>query len=126
MCIRDRDILPRIRRVMKKPVKVLGTYTQILPNNWKLYADNVKDSYHASLLHLFFTKFRINRLEMKGGVIMGEGGGSHVSFNMMRTDAGAGEYEKAGMRTAKGDYRLEAPELLDSVDELGDGISLQI
>jgi phenylpropionate dioxygenase-like ring-hydroxylating dioxygenase large terminal subunit len=120
------EIAGRVRRVMKAPVRILGGYSQIFPNNWKLYLDNVKDSYHASLLHLFFTRFRINRLEMKGGVIMGEGGGSHVSFNMMRTDPGAGEYEKAGMRTAKGDYRLEAPELLDSVDEFGDGITLQI
>jgi phenylpropionate dioxygenase-like ring-hydroxylating dioxygenase large terminal subunit len=119
-------VAARVRRVMKAPVKLLGGYSQIFPNNWKLYLDNVKDSYHASLLHLFFTKFRINRLEMKGGVIMGADGGSHVSFNMMRTDAGAGEYEKAGMRTAKGDYKLEAPELLDSVDEFGDGITLQI
>jgi phenylpropionate dioxygenase-like ring-hydroxylating dioxygenase large terminal subunit len=120
------EVAGRVRRVMKGPVKVLGGYSQIFQNNWKLYLDNVKDSYHASLLHLFFTKFRINRLEMKGGVIMGEGGGSHVSFNMMRSDAGAGEYEKAGMRTATGDYRLEAPALLDSVDEFGDGITLQI
>jgi phenylpropionate dioxygenase-like ring-hydroxylating dioxygenase large terminal subunit len=120
------DVAARVRRVMKAPVRLLGGYSQIFPNNWKLYLDNVKDSYHASLLHLFFTRFRINRLEMKGGVIMGEGGGSHVSFNMMRTDPGAGEYEKAGMRTAKADYRLEAPELLDSVDEFGDGITLQI
>jgi phenylpropionate dioxygenase-like ring-hydroxylating dioxygenase large terminal subunit len=120
------EVAGRVRRVMKAPVKILGGYSQIFPNNWKLYLDNVKDSYHASLLHLFFTKFRINRLEMKGGVIMGEGGGSHVSFNMMRSDAGAGEYEKAGMRTATGGYRLEAPELLDSVDEFGDGVTLQI
>jgi phenylpropionate dioxygenase-like ring-hydroxylating dioxygenase large terminal subunit len=120
------DVAARVRRVMKAPVRVLGGYSQVFPNNWKLYLDNVKDSYHASLLHLFFTKFRINRLEMRGGVVMGEGGGSHVSFNMMRTDPGAGEYEQAGMRTAKGDYRLEAPELLDSVDEFGDGVTLQI
>ena len=30
------------------------------------------------------------------------------------------------MRSAQGGYRLEAPELLDTVDEIGDGISLQI
>jgi len=120
------DVAARVRRVMKAPVRVLGGYSQVFPNNWKLYLDNVKDPYHASLLHLFFTKFRLNRLEMRGGVVMGACGGSHVSFNMMRTDPGAGEYEQAGMRTAKGDYRLEAPELLDSVDEFGDGITLQI
>jgi phenylpropionate dioxygenase-like ring-hydroxylating dioxygenase large terminal subunit len=49
---------------------VLGAYTQVLPNNWKLYMDNTKDTYHASLLHLFFTRFRINRLTQGGGVFV--------------------------------------------------------
>ena len=43
---------------MRAPVKLLGGYSQMLPNNWKLYMENVKDSYHASLLHTFFTTFR--------------------------------------------------------------------
>jgi terephthalate 1,2-dioxygenase oxygenase component alpha subunit len=120
------DIAVMVRRVMKEPVKVLGGYSQMLPNNWKLYVDNVKDTYHASLLHLFFTKFRLNRLEQKGGVIVGADGGNHVSYNMMRTDARHTEYEQAGVRSAAGAYRLESPEILDSVDEIGDGITLQI
>ncbi|MDH4190281.1 MAG: Rieske 2Fe-2S domain-containing protein [Betaproteobacteria bacterium] len=120
------EVSARVRRVMKEPVRVLGGYSQMLQSNWKLYMENVKDTYHASLLHLFFAKFRINRLEQKGGVIVSPDGGSHVSYNMMRTDTGATEYESAGVRTARGGYRLEAPELLESVDEIGDGISLQI
>src|SRR5262249_8251229 len=53
-------------------------------------------------------------------------GGNHASFTMMRTDTGEDEYEKAKMRSARGGYHLEAPELLDTVDEIGDGVSLQI
>ncbi len=41
------DILERIRRVMRAPIKLLGDYSQTLPSNWKLYMENVKDSYHA-------------------------------------------------------------------------------
>jgi phenylpropionate dioxygenase-like ring-hydroxylating dioxygenase large terminal subunit len=44
----------------------------------------------------------------------------------MSADVAGKEYEQAGMRTAHDDYRLEAPELLKSVDEFGDGIGLQI
>jgi anthranilate 1,2-dioxygenase large subunit len=57
------EISSRIERVLggRKPV-VLGRITQVLPNNWKLYMENVKDSYHASILHLFFTTFELNRL----------------------------------------------------------------
>ncbi len=111
---------------MKEPVRLLGGYSQMLPNNWKLYLDNVKDTYHASLLHSFFATFRLNRLSQQGGVIVGGDGGNHVSFTMMRTDTGEEEYEKAKMRSARGGYRLEAPELLETVDEIGDGVSLQI
>ena len=119
------DIVPRIRRVMKKPVKVLGTYTQILPNNWKLYMDNVKDTYHASLLHLFFTRFRINRLTQKGGVFVSSGGEHHCTFTEMVEDAGDA-YEKDGMRSAGSENKfvLEKPEILEQVDELGDRVSI--
>jgi anthranilate 1,2-dioxygenase large subunit/terephthalate 1,2-dioxygenase oxygenase component alpha subunit len=120
------EVAAKIRRVMKEPVNVLGGYSQVLPSNWKLYFENVKDTYHASLLHLFFSTFRLNRLEQKGGVIVGGEGGSHVSFTMMRTDSSGDEYEKAGMRSVSGGYRLEAPQMLESVDEQGDGITLQI
>src|ERR1700744_1064359 len=70
------EIYLRIGRVMggRTPV-VLGRYTQALPNNWKLYMENVKDSYHASILHLFFTTFERNRLSLKGGIIVDESGG---------------------------------------------------
>lgn len=120
------EVAARVRRVMKEPVRLLGGYSQMFPNNWKLYLDNVKDTYHASLLHSFFATYRLNRLSQQGGVIVGGDGGSHVSYTMMRTDTGGDEYERAGMRSAKGGYRLEAPEMLETVDEIGDGISLQI
>ena len=119
------EIAARMRRVMKSPVKPLGGYSQMLASNWKLYLENVKDSYHASLLHLFFTKFRINRLSQRGGVIIGGDGGCHVSYSVedsVRSD----DYEKAGMRSAQGGFALEAPELLDAVDEFGDSVGVQI
>ena len=119
------EIVARIRRVMRAPAKLLGGYSQMLPNNWKLYMENVKDSYHASLLHAFFTTFRLNRLSQKGGVVINESGGGHISYSMAADVAGK-EYEQAGMRSAHDDFHLEAPELLKSVDEFGDGIGLQI
>src|SRR5947207_1574332 len=95
--------------------KLLGGYSQILQSNWKLYIENVKDSYHASLLHMFFTTFRLNRLSQKGGLVVSEGGGNHISYSMSADVAGK-EYEQAGMRTATEGYgALEAPELLKSV-----------
>jgi phenylpropionate dioxygenase-like ring-hydroxylating dioxygenase large terminal subunit len=119
------EIVPRIHRVMRAPVKLLGGYSQKLPSNWKLYMENVKDTYHASLLHTFFTTFHINRLSQKGGVVISQNGANHISY-AFAADTGGREYEQAGMRAAQEDFSLEAPELLQSVDEYGDGIGLQI
>jgi anthranilate 1,2-dioxygenase large subunit/terephthalate 1,2-dioxygenase oxygenase component alpha subunit len=121
------EVLPRLKRVLRKPLKVLGAYTQVLPNNWKLYMDNVKDTYHASLLHLFFTRFRINRLTQKGGVFVSKGGEHHCTFTEMVDDNGDA-YEKDGMRSAGSEKRfsLEKPEILEQVDEFGDRVSIQI
>ena len=120
------EILPRMKRVLVKPLKVLGAYTQVLPNNWKLYMDNVKDTYHASLLHLFFTRFRINRLTQKGGVFVSPDGAHHCTYTEMVEDRGDA-YEKDGMRSAgTQEFRLEDPEVLEQVDELGDGVAIQI
>jgi len=120
------EILPRLKRVLVKPLKVLGAYTQVLPNNWKLYLDNVKDTYHASLLHLFFTRFRINRLTQKGGVFVSKDGAHHTTFTRMEEDRGDA-YEKDGMRTAGSQkFVLERPEMLEQVDEFGDRVAIQI
>ena len=59
------DILQRVQRVTQKPLVVLGHSRQVMHNNWKLYVENVKDSYHASLLHAFFATFKLNRLTME-------------------------------------------------------------
>ena len=121
-----REVLARMKRVLKKPLKLLGSYTQVLPNNWKLYMDNVKDTYHASLLHLFFTRFRINRLTQGGGVFVSPDGAHHCTYTEMIEDRGDA-YEKDGMRSAGSqDFRLENAEILDQVDEFGDRVSIQI
>ena len=37
--------------------KLLGVHRNILPSNWKLYQENLKDPYHATLLHTYLTTF---------------------------------------------------------------------
>lgn len=120
------EILGRITRVMKKPMEVIGRYTQTLPNNWKLYAENVRDTYHASLLHAFFGTFRITRLTQGGGVLVAPHGGHHASFTIDAPgDEKSTAYKDQGIRSETS-YRLRDPSLLDGVDEFGDRIQLQI
>src|SRR5690606_32951031 len=68
-----------LKRTFNRPVKVLGRHTQIIHNNWKLYAENVRDSYHATLLHTFYTAFKVNRLDMDGGILLSDSKWHHIS-----------------------------------------------
>lgn len=120
------EICARIERVLHKPVEVIGRFTQALPNNWKLYFENVKDSYHASLLHLFFTTFELNRLSQKGGVIVDESGGHHVSYSMIDPAAADSSYKEQGLRSDHSKYRLKDTTVLQGFHEWDDGITLQI
>ena len=40
-----------------RKLKLLGHYRHSLPGNWKLYHENLKDPYHATLLHTFLVTF---------------------------------------------------------------------
>jgi len=122
------DIGGRIGRVMRGKPKLLGTTSQILHNNWKLYFENVKDTYHASLLHTFFTTFRLSRLTTAGGVAIAESGAHHASYTYgeQRGDNATSDKLYSEIHSLHEDYRLRDPRFLDSVDEIGDGITLQI
>ena len=120
------DVSAKVKRVLNRPVKVIGRNTQMLPNNWKIYMENVKDSYHASILHLFFTTFRLNRLTQSGGIIVDESGGNHVSFSVLDKDMSNKAYEEDDVRSDNSKVKLADPNLLEGVDEFGDGITLQI
>ncbi|AEQ52649.1 aromatic ring-hydroxylating oxygenase subunit alpha [Pelagibacterium halotolerans] len=125
------EVLGRIRRVLQgRKVVVLGRFTQVLPNNWKLYVENTKDSYHASILHTFFTTFELNRLSQKGGIIVSPNGGCHVSYSEIDQ---AAEAEKAANNIyseqkirSQSDLELADKSLLGNFKEFDDDITLQI
>jgi anthranilate 1,2-dioxygenase large subunit len=115
-----------IKRVLDgRSAEIIGRSTQILPNNWKLYFENVKDTYHASILHSFLTTFHINRLSMPGGINISEEGGNHFSFAKLDYAAEDADYKAERLRSDT-DLRLEDNSVVDSVDEYGDQISVQI
>src|SRR5437016_2476818 len=114
-----------IERVLNRPYHVIGRSTQILPNNWKLYAENVKDTYHASILHSFLTTFRINRLSMPGSINIDDSGGNHFSQAKLDYAAEDADYKREGLRSDT-DLRLEDPSVIESIDEYGDSVSVQI
>lgn len=118
------EVLVRLRRVLHKKVEVIGRFTQQLPCNWKLYMENVRDTYHASLLHTFFTTFRITRLSQGGGVMVGENGVAHASTTLAAANGADDSY--AGMRADNQGFKLRDPSFMDAVAEFNDNINLQI
>jgi anthranilate 1,2-dioxygenase large subunit len=110
-----------VRRALGPKHRLIGMHSQILHNNWKLYAENVRDSYHASLLHTFYTAFKINRIDMDGGVLLSEDGRHSVSYSKRATlqqDEGFKD-----MRSANYGSELQGPKLLETFDEWPDGIT---
>jgi phenylpropionate dioxygenase-like ring-hydroxylating dioxygenase large terminal subunit len=119
------EVLDRLRTVASgRKLEIIGRFTEVLPNNWKLYAENVRDTYHASLLHLFFATFKLNRLSQGGGTQINETGSCHVSTTLAPDQEVDHAYD--GMRSVDDDYRLNDPSLLDAVDEHGDRVRQQI
>ncbi len=118
------EVAARLRVATSRKLEIIGRFTEVLPNNWKLYAENVRDTYHASLLHLFFATFKINRLSQGGGVEINATGGSHVSTTLAPESAVDDAY--AGMRSVDEAFRLRDPALLDIVEEHGDRVRQQI
>jgi phenylpropionate dioxygenase-like ring-hydroxylating dioxygenase large terminal subunit len=118
------QVLARLRRVLHKKVEVIGRFTQQLPCNWKLYMENVRDTYHASLLHTFFTTFRITRLSQGGGVMVSDNGVAHASTTLAAVKGPDDTY--AGMRADNQGFQLQDPSFMNAVHEFDDNINLQI
>ena len=120
------DIAAGIRRVLPRRPVLLGRTSQLIHSNWKIYVENNRDSYHASILHSFFTTFKLNRLTQSGGIVINVAGGSHISFSKRKQEVDDATYDAEQLRANKDDFGLKDPRALRFIDEFGDQISLQI
>lgn len=99
-------------------LEVLGYSRQLIPGNWKLMFENIKDPYHASLLHVFLVTFGLFRADQKSQVRMDESG-AHALLISQRGEQKASEDTK-DMRNLRVDFTLEDTRLLDPVKEFPD------
>jgi anthranilate 1,2-dioxygenase large subunit len=112
------DMSPWVDRLFGKDVVVLGYTRQEVGANWKLYAENVRDPYHASLLHLFHTTFGIYRSSMGGGITQDVKGRHSFlrSFKIGEVEE-TKDYKDAGLRTYQQGMRLNDESILAARDE---------
>lgn len=119
------ELLASIDRVFIKPLKVLGYHSQVFPNNWKLYVENTKDSYHASLLHMFHNTFGVVRPTMGGGVKISDNGWHHLSYTERKPIADD-EISKENVRSLNESYSLDDTSMMEHRLELGDTVTNSI
>lgn len=98
-----------------RKLAVLGYNRQHIPGNWKLMQENIKDPYHAGLLHVFFVTFGLFRADQKSAVEMDEQGRHGILIS--RKGEQVANDVTAGMRNFQGDFRLADPRILDVVQE---------
>lgn len=116
-----------IARILNRPLEVLGDQRQYVHGNWKLYGENTRDPYHASLLHLFHTTFGLYRSSQQGGIKTD----AQHRHSMLYAIKGSNDEarDKAiyeGVRAFNADFKLQDPSLLAGRPEFDDPISLVI
>ncbi len=113
------EMRPWVDRIFHKPVVYLGCTRQYSDSNWKLYLENVKDPYHASLLHLFHTTFNIFRVGMRAKCMPDAKDGLHSVILAFRTDAGTSSdaYKNQQIRSYDEGFKLEDDSILGMVQE---------
>jgi salicylate 5-hydroxylase large subunit len=97
---------------------LLGYSRQLIPGNWKLMFENIKDPYHASLLHVFLVTFGLFRADQTSQVRM-DPSGAHALLISQRgaAQASAATRDIANLRE---DFVLQDKRLLDPVKEFPD------
>jgi salicylate 5-hydroxylase large subunit len=98
-----------------RALEVLGYMRQRIPSNWKLMIENIKDPYHASLLHVFLITFGLFRLDQQSEVEMDETG-RHATLVSRKGDQVVNE-ATSQMRQFRATFALTDPRLLEPVRE---------
>ena len=119
-------LVAHVERTLNRPYRILGRCSQTMHCNWKLYAENSRDTYHPSLLHSFATMFKLNRLSAEGGIDMDEAGWHHLVYARRHTDSTSTDYDNAVLRANEVGDALADPRLIEDWVEWDDGITNSI
>jgi salicylate 5-hydroxylase large subunit len=109
-------MLPYFDRVFDgRELRVLGYSRQRIPANWKLMFENIKDPYHASLLHVFLVTFGLFRADQPSAVKMDQSG-MHCVLTSSKGEQKLNSTTRE-MKNFRADFKLTDPRLLDPVRE---------
>ena len=99
-------------------MKLLGVHRNILPSNWKLYQENLKDPYHATLLHTYLTTFGLFVSSNESNIPV-DPTGRHGGLLSRRPEGrpDVSEEEQANMQAFKQAMPLNDPRVLEFIRE---------
>jgi anthranilate 1,2-dioxygenase large subunit len=121
-------LVENIGEILGRPIRLLGYQRQRIHANWKMYLENVRDAYHASLLHEFNRTFGLSRLTQTSGGYMDDRHRHAMLFQYKGSDA-EGEAQKAYKdgRVQRGEYMtLNDSSLVQAIKENKSGVSTRI
>lgn len=120
-------VLTQLRRLLERPVTILGYNRQRIRANWKLYAENTRDNYHASLLHEFLVTFGLDRSTQIGGVKMDARHRHNITWAEAESDTAELAQEAYGAARVRSNYlSLKEPELVRFRRERTDPLNIAI
>ena len=123
----DAPVLAQLRRLFDRPVTILGYNRQRIRANWKLYAENTRDNYHASLLHEFLVTFGLDRSTQVGGVKMDARHRHNITWAEAESDTAELAQEAYGAARVRSNYlSLKEPELVRFRRERADPLNIAI
>jgi anthranilate 1,2-dioxygenase large subunit len=95
-----------------RPLKLLGHYRHTLPGNWKLYHENLRDPYHATLLHTFLVTFGLLVAGNKSLMLMDPTGRHGVMASAKSDGKAVADDTKKEMRAYRENMTLADPRMM--------------
>jgi anthranilate 1,2-dioxygenase large subunit len=115
-----------IRRVFSRPVRVLGYHRQRIRGNWKGFAENTRDNYHASLLHDFFRTFGLDRPTQPGGATMDKRHRHCVTWGRAESSHDAAKAAFSSEQVASAGIKLKEGSIVEYHPDRNDDILITI
>jgi apoptosis-inducing factor 3 len=99
-------------------LRVIGYYTHSVPANWKMYVENLKDPYHATLLHSYLVTFGLmvagNRSKMARDAVGRHGSMASAKPEKLNLDS----EKKAELRQFKSSMQLNDGRVVEYIKEM--------
>ncbi len=120
-------IVAQLHRLLGRPMRVLGYNRQRIRGNWKLYAENSRDNYHASLLHEFLVTFGLDRSTQVGGVKMDARHRHSITWAEADSDTDEVAHQAYAGAGVRNDFlSLKEPALVAFLPERDDRLNIAI